>query len=358
MQFNRRQALITGLAVPVTLGTAWAAAPLTADCSRVSADRVKITWSSAGPVNIQTSTQPEGPFRTVVRASGGEWQGIVPASPRRYFRLNGREGRIETAERVLPLQGGRNFRDLGGYRTADGRMVRWGRLYRSGSMTGLTDADYGYLRKLGISVICDFRTTAERAQEPTGWTGQGAPRMLSRDYVQSTDELVRTLIATGPTAEKVRAHMMSIYESMPYEHAGSYRTMFAELVAGRTPLAFNCSGGKDRTGIGAGLLLTALGVPRGQVIEDYALTEKIMDFEAIARNTASVGAPPPAGFDSIAKLSPEVRAPMIRSDPAYLQAAFAAIERREGSVANFLDNRVGVSAADIRGLRQGLLKPV
>jgi Amt family ammonium transporter len=105
-------------------------------------------------------------------------------------------------------------------------------------------------------------------------------------------------------------------------------------------------------------LLTALGVPRGQVLEDYALTEKIMDFEAIARNTASVGAPPPAGFDSIAKLSPEVRAPMIRSDPAYLQAAFAAIERREGSVANFLDNRVGVSAADIRGLRQGLLKPV
>ncbi|WP_414694956.1 tyrosine-protein phosphatase, partial [Phenylobacterium sp.] len=59
----------------------------------------------------------------------------------------------------------------GRYRSADGRMVRWGQLYRSGSMVGLTEADYGYLSSLGILVICDFRSTAERTQEPTRWPG-------------------------------------------------------------------------------------------------------------------------------------------------------------------------------------------
>jgi len=73
-------------------------------------------------------------------------------------------------QRVLPLQGGQNFRDLGGYRTRDGRTVRWGLLYRSGSMHNLTAADYAYLRKLGIRTVCDLRSRTERDREPANWS--------------------------------------------------------------------------------------------------------------------------------------------------------------------------------------------
>ncbi len=69
-------------------------------------------------------------------------------------------------QRLLPLEGGRNFRDLGGYRARDGRTVKWGLPFRSGSTHGLTPADYASLEKRGIRVVCDFRDSQERAAEP------------------------------------------------------------------------------------------------------------------------------------------------------------------------------------------------
>ena len=69
----------------------------------------------------------------------------------------------------MPLQGGRNFRDLGGYPTVDGRRVKWGRLFRSGTMAFLTDSDYDFLSNLGIAAVCDLRSTGEREAEPTQW---------------------------------------------------------------------------------------------------------------------------------------------------------------------------------------------
>jgi protein-tyrosine phosphatase len=76
--------------------------------------------------------------------------------------------------RVLPLQGGRNFRDLGGYPAAGGRHTVWGKLFRSGSMHGLTPADYTTLEARGIRVVCDFRDVKERGAEPAH--GQPPPR--------------------------------------------------------------------------------------------------------------------------------------------------------------------------------------
>ncbi|WP_374139889.1 tyrosine-protein phosphatase [Sphingomonas sp. 32-62-10] len=72
-------------------------------------------------------------------------------------------------QRVLPLQGGQNFRDLGGYKTTSGRTVRWRVLYRSGSMHFLTPADYAFLEGLGIRTVCDFRDNLERKREPVTW---------------------------------------------------------------------------------------------------------------------------------------------------------------------------------------------
>ncbi|MCP4418124.1 MAG: tyrosine-protein phosphatase, partial [Chloroflexi bacterium] len=90
---------------------------------------------------------------------------------RHYFRLEFRGGAwngrsLLAAERILPLQKGINVRDAGGYHTQDGQMVRWGKLYRSGSMSRLTVADQAYLQRLGVRLVCDLRSVAEREKRP------------------------------------------------------------------------------------------------------------------------------------------------------------------------------------------------
>ena len=160
-----------------------------------------------------------------------------------------------TSERVLPLEGGRNFRDLGGYATADGGRVKWGRLYRSGSMARLTVADYDYLSKLGIRVVCDLRTTEERHAEPNKWQEIAQLSYWTRDYTMSFGELRRLMASDLATAEQAKAAMLGVYQQLPFEQAPSYRELFRRLAGGELPLAFNCSAGKDRAGTAAALTL-------------------------------------------------------------------------------------------------------
>ena len=242
-------------------------------------------------------------------------------------------------QRVLPLQGGRNFRDLGGYRTADGRTVKWGLLYRSGQMHDLTSADYAYLQKLGIRTVCDFRDTRERTGEPTNWPAGKAPRILSDDYTLDMSGMMLPGDPSTWTHDQVVAAMTATYPKLLDQFRGQYRRMFAELLAGNAPLAFHCTAGKDRTGVAAALLLSALGVPRATVIEDYLLSNQHM-------------APPPAhptGF--WAKLSPEAARTFAGVDRRYIEAVFAVTDRHPGGTMGYLKDELGVDPARIAKLR-------
>ena len=241
--------------------------------------------------------------------------------------------------RVLPLQGGRNFRDLGGYRTADGRTVKWGLLYRSGQMHDLTPADYAYLQKLGIRTVCDFRDTRERTGEPTLWPAGTAPRIFSDDYALDMSGMMLPGDPSTWTHDGIVAAMAATYPKLLDQFRGQYRRMFAELLAGNAPLAFHCTAGKDRTGVAAALLLSALGVPRATVIEDYLLSNQHM-------------APPPAhptGF--WAKLSPEAARTFAGVDHRYIEAVFAVTDRHPGGMAGYLSDEMGLGAPEIAKLR-------
>lgn len=151
--------------------------------------------------------------------------------------------------RLIPLEGGRNFRDLGGYLTSDGRRVKWRKLFRSGSMAGLTAADYGSLSSLSIKIVCDLRTAQEIEAE------------LS-------------------TPKMARAAMIQGYRRLPFEQVPAHRELFRRLAAGDVPLVFNCSAGKDRAGTAAALILSALGVLRDALgITDevsYAIRQSLL----------------------------------------------------------------------------------
>ncbi len=250
-------------------------------------------------------------------------------------------------ERLLPLEGGVNFRDLGGYATVDGRQVRRGLLYRSGSMTGLTEKDHDYLRQLDIAVIADFRSTDERMREPTRWPeGEEPIRRLERDYDLEFGE-VMTVLRDAPDAASARAAFASFYRRLPAQFADQYRVMFAELVAGNTPLAFNCSAGKDRTGVAAALILTALGVPRETVIEDYLLSNRYYKPKPLTGDTQE---DPTARL--FARLPPEVIAVFMGVEAEFLDAAFAGMAEEYGSVDGYLERAIGLDATARETLRQ------
>jgi len=251
-------------------------------------------------------------------------------------------------QRVLPLQGGRNFRDLGGYATRDGRHVRWGLLFRSGAMSGLTPADYAYLDTLGIRFVCDLRTARERAAEPTVWRGTRKPDYWTSDALGTGGDLGR-LLAPGAsvTGAQIRATMIDLYRTLPETHREAYRAIFRHLADGQVPVAFNCSAGKDRTGVGAALILSALGVPRETVIADYALSDKVVDFRK------AIAAQPNSPF---AKMPDAVLTPLLKSDPAYIEAALDAVNARYGSVEAYLKTALGLTDADIARMRANLLE--
>jgi protein-tyrosine phosphatase len=217
-------------------------------------------------------------------------------------------------------------------------------------MHGLTDSDYAYLERRGIRVVCDFRDTRERASEPVNWPAAGAPRVLSDDYKLD----MAGFMPAGPmkdwTAESARAAMAASYPHMLVQFHDQYRRMFDELLAGHAPLAFNCSAGKDRTGVAAALLLTALGVPRATVIEDYLLTNRYLNASTLLAKDSKATA------SSMGQMPSPVMQALLNADRSYIEAAFKVLDSHRGGARGWLHDEMGLSDADLTRLRRSYLE--
>lgn len=337
---------------------AWAAAPLDAQTVRLSPQAVRVDWSAKGqPAAIFVSSDPDAraPLMRELRtaARGGSARLATAVAPRPYFLLRTADGaQTRTAERLLPLQGGRNFRDLGGYRAGDGRQVRWGRIYRSGVMAGLTTADMTYLSDLGIQVICDLRSRQERAAQPNPFLKDPSPQVAGTDYDMMS---MSGFMKATNRAEAIDAFADS-YIEFTEVLAPQYTDMFARLLR-REVLAFNCSAGKDRTGTAAALILSVLGVPRETVVADYALTEVYTPPPSVTRLTSGGSVP---GYSSdMAKafmhLPPDVKKVMMGSDPAVMRGTLSRIDAKYGGPVELCKARYGLTDAKIAYLRQAYL---
>lgn len=146
---------------------------LQATVERNEDNTLQIKWeNNIEEVRIYWSTSPEHIEETgeLLATVNGELSYTIEnpsENERPYFRLVGSNGQAVTvAERRLPLQGAFNFRDMGGYETTDGRKVKWGKLYRSEELAGLTEWDIDYLQKCGLKLICDYRTDFEVKHKP------------------------------------------------------------------------------------------------------------------------------------------------------------------------------------------------
>lgn len=249
------------------------------------------------------------------------------------------------AARLLPLEGGANFRDLGGLLTESGQTVKRGRLYRSSELTGLTARDLASLESLGLEVLFDLRADPERLKRPSQWPDTAAGELLWRNYPLSGADLRAIVADPSVTAARLGAGMRELYLQLPYEQADSIRTIFELLGNGRTPMLFYCAAGKDRTGAVAALVLDALGVPRSEIYDDYELTNH--NIEII--RSRFMKSRDRGGVDDA------VWEPLIRADRACLAAMFQTLEHQHGSVQQFLTEHLGLSTATLAAVRHELL---
>jgi protein-tyrosine phosphatase len=231
-------------------------------------------------------------------------------------------------DRVLPLQGATNFRDLGGYRGHGGRSLRWRRLFRSDHLGGLTAHDKSVLAELGLARALDFRGQAERAAAPYDLPGVAQHSLAIEPTVVQG---LHSLLAAGePLSVPIVGGLMTdLYRSLVNDQSHRFAELFEHLLQADAPMVFHCTAGKDRTGFAAALVLLALGVPRGVVMQDYLLTNAVYE-------------KPPPGRHGIPA---EVMAVLWRVQQGFLDAALHAVEADHGGVERYLHRRLGLSNA-------------
>jgi protein-tyrosine phosphatase len=230
-------------------------------------------------------------------------------------------------ERILPLRGLYNLRDLGGYPLKGGRRVKWGILYRAGDLAPLSPDGRETLEKRNLKTIVDFRDQEERDLAPDGTIATVThTRWLPIDAGNTTD-----LTGAGSGGE---AMMETLYRILAEYARSQYREFFAILSnPTNTPLLFHCAAGKDRTGLGAALILSALGAGRETIMEDYLLSRECLKGKYRAR---------------VAK-KPSLE-PLMTVRRSYLEAAFDTIDRNYGGMDRYLRDELGADSGLLRDL--------
>ena len=244
-------------------------------------------------------------------------------------------------DRLLPLQGATNFRDLGGYIGHGGRPLRWRRLFRAEHLAGLTDADRATLAGLGVGRAVDFRGQAERSTTPYQWPGITTHALSIEPTVV---QRLQDMAAAGQrlTVPVVQGLMRELYQALVTQEAPRFAELFALLLQDDTPLVLHCTAGKDRTGVAAALILLVLGVPRDVVLQDYLLTN------------IHYRHPPLPKSDT----PPEVLAVLWWVQEDFLTTALAAIDAQPGGLPGFLQQRLGLDAAALALLARRYLQPI
>jgi protein-tyrosine phosphatase len=241
---------------------------------------------------------------------------------------------------AVPLEGASNLRDLGGWQMADGRRLRRGLIWRSATLANLTAGDVERVAALGLRTVCDLRGVAEAAAKPSRLP-DGAER-IALPIEPTVGASLRDLVLRGEaTGEDVVGLLRRAYLDYTGRFLDVYRSLFGLLLEpGRQALLFHCSAGKDRTGLGAALVLTAMGATRQTVIADYTATDRLWRRDH--------------------PLPPETPKPMAdaltSTHPELLEESLESAISAHGSLPELLERGLGLDAARLKALRDTYLE--
>ena len=201
-----------------------------------------------------------------------------------YFRVVAQEkkgvklsasGSFKTASspRFISLDGACNVRDIGGWKTEDGKTVKQGLLYRGSEIDGgkntghidfcLSEEGIQQLRALGIKTDFDLRSESVKVSEHS---------ILGEDVARKFYNAAQYQAITYPAnAEKTRVIFSDLANPDAY------------------PVYLHCTHGVDRAGSTAFLLSGLLGVSKADLIRDYELSAFYLNYAHVDRNENNGG---------------------------------------------------------------------
>lgn len=238
--------------------------------------------------------------------------------------------------RVLQVEGAYNVRDLGGYRTKDGRKTRFGAIYRADGLHRLTPTGQRVIEDLGVRTVIDLRHGRELLENKSVFEGSGnvAYRIVSllnpvSPYTRQMDSLGDVYIGL---LEDCQPELRRVF------------AMLAESERGDEAVLFHCAVGKDRTGVVAALLLELAGVERESIIEDYTLTAMCIAplLEQLRR-----GRPPMVPEDEYEKL--------LGCEPSNMREMLRHLEQNYGNAEQYL-LAIGLRPGQVQAVKERLLE--
>ncbi|WJF90754.1 tyrosine-protein phosphatase [Paraburkholderia bonniea] len=240
----------------------------------------------------------------------------------------------------LPFDNIVNLRDLGGLPAANGRTIQSGRLYRSANPGLASAADITHLKMLELDVVVDFRAPGERSSSEAAFAAafswRQEPVLVGN---LSPAQLLPTL--KNFSLNDASTMMSGIYRAFPLDYQAQFKALLTLAEQNRTML-YHCTAGKDRTGFATALLLSALGVERELIVENY-----------LASNLwCAVVSPEMAARIAEAGLDPAVLGCLLSVREDYLDTAFSIIERQYGGMERYLRETLKV---DVEALRRNYL---
>ncbi|MET0729324.1 MAG: tyrosine-protein phosphatase [Acidimicrobiales bacterium] len=329
------------------------AAVLDVEVVAVGPGAVDVSWDliGEGPVDLAVGGSParidhdhpavrvEGTTTATLRdlGPGHHYVSVAPA---------GGGSAVVAGPRLVALEGGVNFRDLGGYATQDGGRVRWGLIFRSAALHRLTAADVSTLGRLGLRVVYDLRGDAERDLAPSVLPDEVRNELfpIGGDAAKTKD--LTDLILEKKLADVPADFLVRVYEAMAEVAAPTFGGLLTRLAdPDGVPALFHCTAGKDRTGLAAALLLSVLGVDEATILDDYELSGAHYTEGQMAKLQLKLEG---SGIDV-------ERYRAVFGVPRFaLATLLATLRERHGSVGGYLVDAAGVSDEVLPELRSRL----
>jgi len=269
-----------------------------------------------------------------------------------YFAaINPENDTIFVSEREIDMEGATNFRDLGGIETQDGLMVRWGKLYRSGELSELTEEDLATLKELEIKTILDLRGFDEIESDPDKYPQDGSIAWMHTpvgiEGENTREKFMAVIQNADPETFQGEEVMVDFGKQIFYESPDTFKPIFDQLLEENSyPLVFHCSAGKDRAGFTSALILYALGVSEEVIMDEYLLSNhfRYHENEKTIEQAAKY-----FGVDQ--RIMREIMA----VKPTYLNAGFDLIKEEYGTIDKYLEVELGVDSTQRAILKAQLL---
>lgn len=320
-------------------------------CYREEDNKLKITWESinASEVKIFRLTGNMEELCMVVKDSNEANFKDADTTKRSLYclRAEGYEHEI-VGESLIKFTGIHNCRDLGGIRSNDGRRIKWGMLYRSDSLWGLTENDIKYFRSLNIGTVFDFRLDSEIISHPDskalGVTYKRKSLLSSKDIGQK--DVILKFIINQYSEKDIEKFIINRYKKMIFNNSAIGELIDSLENVDNFPILYHSVMGNDRTGVITAIILSILGVSKKDIIDDYLASNLYRnEINKQIVNMFSLGYS--NNIESLVNI--------VQVNEVFLEAVFDEIIKRYGTMEVYFEKEYGLTKKKRRELKSKIL---